>query len=349
MSYSLSQINAGSIPELLSGIETREAWEEKRERIRADWERLLGKPPVEGLHHRKRSGGGFEVLSEAAEEDHRRLTIEYESLDGDRIIAFLLIPNRAGSDLPVCPAVLALHPTSPEGKTDVSLSSGRDNRRYGLELVSRGYVVLAPDSITAGDRVYPGAEPYQTAPFYAQHPAWTAVGKMLADHIRAVDILESLAEVDGNRIGAIGHSLGGYNGWFLAGFDARVRAVVSSCGFSVFAGDPDPNRWGQRDWFSHFPEISAMLQEDRIPFEWHEVAALSAPTPMFMWSGINDRIFPNWSSIAASMTDLDKLYRFMGAEDRFEFWMGPAGHDFPPQVRKMAYEFLDRHLLTNPS
>ncbi|WP_409344965.1 alpha/beta hydrolase family protein [Paenibacillus sp. MBLB4367] len=349
MKYVLSSLHADNVPGLLDGVDTREAWEAERSRIMSEWKRLLGNPPVEGLHDKRGSGGGFERLAETQEENHRRLKIAYDSLDGDRITAYLLLPNRSGVETGKRPAVLALHPTSPNGKDDVSLASGRENRTYGLELVSRGYVVLAPDSITAGERIYPGAEAYQTAPFYAQYPEWTAVGKMLADHIRAVDILASLPEADGSRIGAIGHSLGGYNGWFLAGVDPRVRAVVSSCGFSMFAGDPDPNRWGQRDWFSHFPVVTGMLGEGRIPFEWHEIAALAAPVPLFMWSGIGDRIFPNWSAIAAGMADLAGLYRFLGQDERFEFWMGPAGHDFPAKVRQMAYEFLDRHLLTKPS
>jgi dienelactone hydrolase len=345
MSYLLKEFGPERIPRLLEGIGSPEEWTAKREGIMAEWRQLLGKPPISDLHDRTGgSGGAFTVLSETAEEDHRRQLIAYDTLDGERVTAFLLLPNGASANSGRRPAVLALHPTSDDGKADVSLTSGRDNRKYGLELVSRGYVVLAPDSITAGERVYPGSKPFQTAPFYAQYPEWTAVGKMLADHICAVDILAALPEADPERIGAIGHSLGGYNGWFLAGLDQRIRTVVSSCGFSTFAGDPDPNRWGQRDWFSHFPAVTPQLEQGRIPFEWHEIAALACPTPLFMWSGIGDRIFPNWTAIGTGMADLDGLYQFLGQEGRFEFWMGPAGHDFPPPVRFLAYDFLDRHL-----
>ncbi|PYI56555.1 dienelactone hydrolase family protein [Paenibacillus flagellatus] len=342
MTYALSELAAERLPKLLDGVGTAQDWEAKRGRIADDWLRLLGAPPAEGLHVGPSGEGGYELLEESSEDDHRRLRIRYGTPDGDTVTAFLLVPH--GAALGATPAVLALHPTSPEGKADVALPSGRDNRRYGLELASRGYVVLAPDSITAGERVYPGAEPYRTAPFYERHPAWTAVGKMIADHRRAVDVLAAVPEADAGRIGAIGHSLGGYNGWFLAGLDRRVRAVASSCGFSPFAGDPEPNRWGLRDWFSHMPALTAMLQEGEVPFEWHEIAALVMPTPLFFWSGIGDRIFPNWQAIGTAMAELDELYRFAGAEGAFEGWIGPAGHDFPPQARKLAYEFLDRHL-----
>ena len=58
--------------------------------------------------------------------------------------------------------------------------------------------------------------------------------KGIWNHIRAVDLLESLPEVDPDRIGVIGHSLGGHNALFVAAFDQRIRAVVSSCGFNAF-------------------------------------------------------------------------------------------------------------------
>ncbi len=36
------------------------------------------------------------------------------------------------------------------------------------------------------------------------------------------------------RIGVIGHSLGGHNAIFTATFDERLKAVVTSCGFTGF-------------------------------------------------------------------------------------------------------------------
>ena len=36
--------------------------------------------------------------------------------------------------------------------------------------------------------------------------------------------------MNADAIGAIGHSFGAYNAYFLAPFDARVKAIVASCG-----------------------------------------------------------------------------------------------------------------------
>src|SRR5260370_42652872 len=56
------------------------------------------------------------------------------------------------------------------------------------------------------------------------------MAKMLFDATRAVDLLASLPGLDPKRLGAIGHSLGAKEALYLAAFDRRIRAAVSSEG-----------------------------------------------------------------------------------------------------------------------
>jgi dienelactone hydrolase len=344
MAYTLSELNRTGVPKLLAGIESPEQWMEKAKELEAVWIDYIGNRPE--LY--ERGEPDWELLSEAELEGHRRQHIRYVSAGGDFVTAYLLHPHseaagkNAGKRLP---AIVAMHPTSNSGKDDIATPDGRENRRYALELAQRGYVVLAPDTITAGERVY--TAPYQTAPFYEKHPEWTAVGKMLVDHLYGVDLLCRLDGVDPGRIGAIGHSLGGYNAFFLAGLDKRIKAFVSSCGFATFTGDPNPNRWGVRDWFTHIPRFTDDLKQDKIPFEFHEIAALAAPASAFFWSGQTDHIFPHWKDISQAMAEVGQLYRLLGAEDRFLYLMGSGDHDFPGFARKAAYDFLDRWLKPN--
>ena len=58
--------------------------------------------------------------------------------------------------------------------------------------------------------------------------------KAIWNNHRAVDVLETMLEVDHDKIGCIGHSLGGHNSLFTAAFDQRILAVVNSCGFTPF-------------------------------------------------------------------------------------------------------------------
>lgn len=308
-------------------------WSAGRAAILQRWLDVLGPMPdlIEPEH---------EVLEVHHEDDHVRHHIRYRTGDGDQVPALVLVPL----DEPSGSGVLALHPTNATGKTDVATTAGRDGRRYGLDLVRQGHVVLAPDTITAGERIEPGDEPFHTARFVAAHPGVSPVAKMVADHRQGVSVLAGWPGVDPDRIGAIGHSLGAYNAWFLGGLDDRVRAVVSSCGFATFAGDSVLHRWGQRDWFSHFPVLSKDLDAGRVPFEFHEVMALVAPKPVMSWVATADRIFPNWVESTDGLNRVFDLYNALGHSDRFLTWVGHGPHDFPSPVSAVAYEFLARHL-----
>ena len=58
--------------------------------------------------------------------------------------------------------------------------------------------------------------------------------RAIYDNMRAIDLLQSLPEVDAERIGCIGHSLGGHNTMFTAASIRGSRPLVSNCGFTRF-------------------------------------------------------------------------------------------------------------------
>jgi dienelactone hydrolase len=341
MSYNLYELNRQGLPKLLEGVENASGWLAKRSGIQRLWLDVIGGVP-------ERAPVAWRVLGKEKERDHTRLHLEYNTCYGDKVPSYLLVPDdtvRGADKDGRRPAVLALHPTHESGKANVSLPSGRENRRYGLELVSRGYIVLAPDALTAGERIYEGLKSFHSKPFYERHPEWSTVGKNIVDHMHGVDLLCSLESVDPGRIGVIGHSFGGYNAYFLAGLDDRIRAVVSSCGFSPFYGDHRPTHWGVRDWYTHLPRVTDYLSRYEVPFEFHEIAALAAPVPSFHYYGQSDAIFPHWKAIGECMAELRALYRFLGADDRFQAVMTVKEHDFPLEIRSMAYAFLDQWLM----
>jgi dienelactone hydrolase len=343
MGYRLSQLTEATFPRLLDGISNIEQWEAKRERIKAVWRQAIGWMPAAVPL-------AYTIVSERYETDHIRIHLTYETGFGDQVYAYLLIPgaqlNPQGKRYP---AMLALHPTDKHGKADIATSEGRANRQYALELVSRGYVVLAPDTITTGERIYPDAEAFQTAPFYAAFPESTAVGKMIHDHQQGLDLLQALPYVDPQRIGAIGHSLGAYNAYFLAAVDDRIKVVVSSCGLCPFMQDPTPDRWGQRDWFSHIPKLTEHINEDDVPFEFHEIMALVAPRPLLNWFTQNDAIFPNWQAAAFASNDIHNVYQWLGHQECYVSLLGNEGHDFPRRIRTLSYQFIDHWLMEEDS
>ncbi len=211
-------------------------------------------------------------------EGYKRQTITYEAMAGDPVPAHLYLPEGSGRRK----AALALHPTSELGKRIVADEGPRPHRGYGKELAQRGYVVLAPDYPTMGDP--------QRDPFELGYESTTM--KAIYNHSRGVDLLQSLDQVDGEAIGAIGHSLGGHNALFVTVFEPRVKAAVTSCGFNSFFHYYGGNLkgWGQDKYMPIIRERHH-LDPKQMPFDFTELLATIAPRPVYINAPVDDGNF----------------------------------------------------------
>lgn len=335
----------GPLDDLLTSatppIHNPKEWERRRSHILAVLTSYLGTFPQVRYDLKPR------VLREEKLEGYTRKKVRYLTERGEDVSAFLLVPDEATSSSPR-PAVLACHQTSEPAKEEVcGVTSSPLNMQYGLDLVRRGYVVLAPDSITAGERVFAGWEPFETAEFDRKNPKWSAIGKMAWDHMRGIDFLQQQDCVDPERIGVVGHSLGAYNAFFLAAFDPRIKVVVESCGYCTIASDPGRERWARTKWFVHIPRLRPFVAPGsklKAPFDFHEVLALVAPRPLFQSVGLQDKIFGTADSAAQVALQLQRVYHLLGADDRLETYLFDGPHDFPPDAKERAYAFLDKWL-----
>ncbi|MEZ5361517.1 MAG: alpha/beta fold hydrolase [Bryobacterales bacterium] len=310
----------------IRSVQSPKDWAERRTHILAHAEEVMGAMPSP-----PRSTPHVEVIEERKMDGLLLRKITYEALDGDPVPAYLLLPDTPGQR----PAVLALHPTGPLGKGIVMGDSERENRNYGEELAKRGYVVLAPDYPTMGDP--------QTDPYELGYVSTTMKG--IYNHSRGVDLLASLERVDPERIGAIGHSLGGHNALFIALFDERIRAVVTSCGFNSFFQyyGGDLTGWSSS---KYMPRIAERYGKDpaRMPFDFTEVLAAIAPRPVFINAPVDDSNFEVtgvYNCLRAARPVYDRVFQ---AGDRLVAEHPTCGHDFPTDVRERAYAFLDRYL-----
>ena len=74
------------------------------------------------------------------------------------VYAYLLIPRQGHAPFPLSSHTINAPSIVNRGKEAVvGKVAERPDQRYGLELVRRGYVVLAPDSINCGERCVPGS------------------------------------------------------------------------------------------------------------------------------------------------------------------------------------------------
>lgn len=237
-------------------------------------------------------------------------------------------------------AILALHPTGAPGKRLVGTEAFGTNRQYAIELAERGYVVVAPDYPSFGD-----TKSYD----FAADAYVSGTMKGIFNHRRCVDLLQSLPQVDPERIGVIGHSLGGHNSMYVAAFDERIKAIVSSCGW-----DPFHHYYGGKlaGWTSdrYMPRIRDVygLDPDKVPFDFYEVVAALAPRPFLSVSPVEDANF-DVKGVEKAIARAREVYKLLGAEDALQLRTPKCEHDFPTESRLEAYAFLDRALGHTPA
>ena len=309
-------------------------WNIRRSHILKNMEKVMGPLPAS-------ASLGLDVQLGPAEDfpEFRRQLITFVSevpASGkpDRVPAFLLLPKgiKAGSRVP---AVLCLHQTTRIGKGEPAGVGGKPDLQYGAELARRGFVTLAPDYPNFGDYTFdPYAQGYVSATM-----------KAIVNHRRAIDVLQSLPEVNPDKIGVIGHSLGGHNSLFLSAFDQRVKAVVTSCGFNSFLKyeKGDLTGWSHK---GYMPRIAEVYSRDasRMPFDFTEVLAALAPRPIFINAPLEDSNF-EVSGVKDCVTAAGPVYdQIFHARDRLVAVYPDARHEFPLAIRQQAYDFLDRWL-----
>lgn len=254
------------------------------------------------------------------------------SLFDGEMHAYLLLPrNRQGK----LPTILCLHQTTKIGKAEPAGLGGLPNLHYALELAQRGFITVAPDYPGYGD-----AEPGQA--YKRGYASTTAQG--VVNHKWLIDWLCTQPEVDPDRLGCIGHSLGGHNTLFLGLFDERIKVLATSCGFCSF----DKYYGGNLKGWSHagyMPRIASLYQCDpkQMPFDFTEILAVLAPRPVFINAPLKDENFAV-EGVRDCVKAATPIYRLFDKIDNLVAEYPDAGHDFPRDVRERCYAFFAKHL-----
>jgi dienelactone hydrolase len=263
--------------------------------------------------------------------DYVRRFLSYESEPGGRVPAYLLLPKAALNSTKQFPGVLALHQTHALGQKVVVGLGNSTNDEYGVELVRRGYVVLAPP--------YPILANYN--PDLKKLGYESGTMKAIWDNKRGLDLLESLPFVKRGGFGAIGHSLGGHNSIYTAAFDERIKVIVSSCGFDSYRDYKDGNITG---WTSerYMPKLKGYAP-DNYPFDFHEILGALAPRVVFVNAPLGDTNFKA-RSVDAVAKSAREVYALYGVSKNLQVEHPDCGHLFPIELRAKAYAILDQWL-----
>ena len=85
------------------------------------------------------------------------------------------------------------------------------------------------------------------------------------------------------------------------------------------------------------------LKPDKVPFDFPEVVASFAPRAFLASSPVEDSNF-EVSGVKDCIVAAEPVYKLLGAKEKLAANYPDCKHDFPPEVRKVAYEWLDRWL-----
>jgi dienelactone hydrolase len=275
----------------------------------------------------------LETLESVACPGYRRDKVVFDTEATMSVPAYLLVPD---DRVEPGPAVLAAHGHGP-GKT---LVCGLDeteapNGDYAVQLVRRGYVVLAPDLRCFGERADwnpPDHYGCDTNLVHAVMAGENPLTQNLWDMARSLDVLEAHPLVDPGRLGMVGLSYGGTMTLFLAAWDERVAASVVSCYFSSWA-EAHKMPWNM----CGSQVLAGMLGQ----MEHVDLGALIAPRPLLVESGLHDDLFP--APVAAEgCRRLRAVYQALGVKgDRIVHDAFDGGHQWHGVE---AFAFLERWL-----
>jgi len=337
------------------------------------WKRKARTKVLSLLHYSPpRCAPRAEVVERVDCGEYVRERLYFNTTPDIRVPAYLLLPK---GEKKRRPAIVALHDHGaffPWGKEKVIATNNEhpaltefkrtaySGRSYGSELAKRGYVVIAIDMFYWGERRMQLASDPPTwrdptkmsledvaqfnrrssasAPLMATglfEAGVTWAGVMFMDDIRTVDYLVTRPEVDPNRIGCCGLSVGGFRSAHLAGLDPHIKAAVVVGWMSTY-GSMLQNKLTSIGFMKVIPGLYQYMD---LP----DVVSMTVPGGLMIINGTQDGLFP-LDGVYASFDKIAAVYRKAGVPERFQGVTYDGPHEFNAEMQEKAFNWLDRWL-----
>ena len=275
----------------------------------------------------------------------------------ERVTAYLLVPHGEGP----FPAILALHDhgahftigkekvvrpfdVSPERLTDAQqwVDQYYGGRFIGDTLAERGYVVFATDALFWGDRGRLEGEQHSAQQELAANilqmgQSWAGI--VTWNDLRSAIFLQGLPEVDPERIGCIGLSMGAHRTWSLCAATDIVKAGAAICWMGdtpTLLGEGNNQTRGQSAFSMLHPGLRNLL-------DYPDVASIACPKPLLFYNGTEDGLFPV-PGVEAAYAVLRGVYEDRGVPDRLETKLWEVPHLFNETMQDEAFSWLDEQL-----
>lgn len=226
--------------------------------------------------------------------DYLLKEVEINSTPGRRIRVIITLPLKSQGPWP---AVICIHGHG--GYLYSVYNSAPPYNGFAAELARRNYVTIAP--VVSQHEIYEEGR--------------TLMGERLWDLIRCVDFLELAKEIDPDRIGCAGLSLGGEMAMWLGAMDTRIQATLSS----GFLTRMDQMEQGHCMCWK-FPGLRELV-------DYADIYSLIAPRPLCCQNGLKEPPTDFTVALAEeSMKEIKVIYKDLGDPDHVKLVAHPEGH-----------------------
>ena len=263
-----------------------------------------------------------------------RLVLDLNGIEP--VPALLAIPDERAER---APGMLYMHAHDyANGKEELIQGRAKLHGSYLPDLMSRGIVTLCIDSWRFGERARPDD------PARGEHDAFKQMlwegrvmfGMMVFDQQQALTYLASRPEVDADRLGAMGLSMGSTQSWWLAALDERVRLCLDLCCLTDYE---ELIRTDHLVGHGIYYYVPSLLKH----FTSAEINALIAPRARLSLNGEHDPLTPP-AGVRRIAEHLAKAYEAAGAPENCRIELFDIGHAENGEMRELGLEWIERHL-----
>jgi dienelactone hydrolase len=300
-------------------------WEATADQRREMWREMLGLSPLP-----PRTPLAATVTGALERGDYVVEKIHFQSVPGAYVIGNLYRPAKCTERLP---AVLYL----------CGHSKGKVNPPYQAHprwFAQHGYVALVLDPIQLGESQGFHHGTYNDERWDWPSRGYTPAGAEVWNAMRALDYLETRADVDASRMGVTGLSGGGVISWCLGAADQRVKVVVPVCQTGsiehvVFDRATD----GHCDcafWINYYRWC------------WPDLGALIAPRAFLIASGSEDVLWRPYAYRDVAHR-IRQQYAALDADSHFDLVEDLSPHGYTPKLRRTIFTWFNTHLKNDPT
>lgn len=209
---------------------------------------------------------------------------------------------------------------------------------YAPVCAEKGIVTLAIDSWCFGERQHE-ADGHTGEEDAFKLMLWRGqvlYGMMLFDELRALDYLANRAEVDPQRLGVLGMSMGATKAWWLAALDQRVKLCMDVCCLTDYEELIKAHSLKEHGIYYYVPSL---LKH----FQTAQINELIVPRAHLSVNGRFDVLTPP-AGVEKIRDYLLPLYRERGKEQACHIELFDCKHVELPEMRKLILGWMDRYL-----